>query len=199
MLLSAFTIYANNQKPTICIDPGHGGFDGGAKINETIEKDITLKASLIIGRMLEQTGYKVIYTRTTDTSLATEKVQDMKKRLKIINKETNLLYISIHANTYSSKLVKGAQTFYNQKNDLSKSLACFIQDNFQLEDKTNQRAAKAIKDKYLTDNATTPGCIVELGFMSNPSDLDILLSNEKLEYRCLMIYLGILKYLEYNN
>jgi N-acetylmuramoyl-L-alanine amidase len=60
------------------------------------------------------------------------------------------------------------------------------------------RAAKSISGKYLLDNAVTIGCLVELGFMSNENDLNILISNDLLEYRCLMIYLGILKYLEYN-
>ena len=66
------------------------------------------------------------------------------------------------------------------------------------EDKTNKRIAKLIKDKYLTDNALIPGVIVELGFMSNEVDLNIMTNEKTLEYRCLMIYLGILKYLENN-
>ena len=77
-------------------------------------------------------------------------------------------------------------------------LADSIQDYLLQEDKTNKRIAKLIKDKYLTDNALIPGVIVELGFMSNEVDLNIMTNEKTLEYRCLMIYLGILKYLENN-
>lgn len=198
LLLLSFTVYINTLDPTICIDAGHGGFDGGAVANNVVEKDITLKASLILGSMLEHTGYKVIYTRTKDLSLTSDKVTDMKERLKIINRKTNILYISIHANTYPSNKVFGAQVFYSKNIELSKKLAEYIQDYFLQEDKTNNRLAKLINGKYLTDNAVIPGCIVELGFMSNEHDLNILTNDKTLEYRCLMIYLGILKYLEYN-
>lgn len=198
LLLLSFTVYINTLEPTICIDAGHGGFDGGAVANNVVEKDITLKASLILGSMLEHTGYKVIYTRTKDLSLTSDKVTDMKERLKIINRKTNILYISIHANTYPSNKVFGAQVFYSKNIELSKKLAEYIQDYFLQEDKTNNRLAKLINGKYLTDNAVIPGCIVELGFMSNEHDLNILTNDKTLEYRCLMIYLGILKYLEYN-
>lgn len=198
LLLVSFTVYITTPHETICIDAGHGGFDGGAVFNKTLEKDITLKASLILGRMLENTGYNVIYTRKTDNSLTNEKVSDMKERLKIINKKSNILYISIHANKYPSSVVSGAQVFYSNKNSLSKNLSENIQTYLKEEDKTNKRLAKVIKDKYITDNAIIPGCIVELGFMSNENDLKIMTTNKTLEYRCLMIYLGILKYLEYN-
>ena len=198
LLLVSFTVYITAPHKTICIDAGHGGFDGGAVFNNTLEKDITLSASLILGRMLENTGYSVIYTRKTDNSLTNEKVSDMKERLKIINKKSNILYISIHANKYPSSVVSGAQVFYSNKNSLSKNLSENIQTYLREEDKTNKRLAKVIKDKYITDNAIIPGCIVELGFMSNEKDLKIMTTNKTLEYRCLMIYLGILKYLEYN-
>lgn len=198
LLLVSFTVYITTPHKTICIDAGHGGFDGGAVFNNTLEKDITLSASLILGRMLENTGYSVIYTRKTDNSLTNEKVSDMKERLKIINKKSNILYISIHANKYPSCVVSGAQVFYSNKNSLSKNLSENIQTYLREEDKTNKRLAKVIKDKYITDNAIIPGCIVELGFMSNEKDLKIMTTNKTLEYRCLMIYLGILKYLEYN-
>lgn len=198
LFLVSFTVYKTISYKTICIDAGHGGFDGGAVSSNIVEKDITLKASLYLGRMLEETGYKVIYTRTIDTSLKNEKVADMKERLKIINKKSNILFISIHANIYPSNVVHGAQVFYSQKYNLSKNLSLFIQEYLCLEDKTNKRLAKSIKDKYITDNALIPGAIVELGFMSNEEDLKIMTNDKTLEYRCLMIYLGILKYLEYN-
>lgn len=198
LLLLSFTVYQNIPQNYICIDAGHGGYDGGATSNNVIEKDITLNASLILGKLLEQTGYHIKYTRTKDAALSNEKTKDMHKRLKIINEDTNILYISIHANIYPQASVKGAQTFYNSKNEQSKMLGEFIQDYLKLEDKTNNRLSKAIKNKYIVDNAKIPGCIVELGFLSNQEDQAILTNEKTLEYRMLMVYLGIIKYLEYN-
>ena len=82
--------------------------------------------------------------------------------------------------------------FYSQKYNLSKNLSLFIQEYLCLEDKTNKRLAKSIKDKYITDNALIPGAIVELGFMSNPQE-DKLMETE--EYQDKMVN-GIVSGLE---
>ena len=58
-----------NQR-IILIDPGHGGFDGGAKSKSgVIEKDINLQISLKLKDALEQKGYKVYLTREGDQGL----------------------------------------------------------------------------------------------------------------------------------
>ena len=50
----------------IVIDAGHGGFDNGAMYQGRKEKDDNLDLALAVGKILEQQGYYVIYTRTTD-------------------------------------------------------------------------------------------------------------------------------------
>ena len=77
LLLLSFTVYQNIPQNYICIDAGHGGYDGGATSNNVIEKDITLNASLILGKLLEQTGYHIKYTRTKDDALSNEKTKDI--------------------------------------------------------------------------------------------------------------------------
>ncbi len=198
-LLTASSVIKENNTKIVVIDAGHGGFDGGAERDKYIEKDITLNASLILGEMLEKTGYKVTYTRKNNFALDRYKVKDMQKRLKIINRESTMIFISLHANIYHSPVVRGAQVFYNSNNKNSKILSEYIQEMFTVEDKLNKKNAKGITGKYILDEATSTGCIVEMGFMSNPDDLKILTSDALLEKRCLMIYLGILKYLEINS
>ena len=51
---------------TIVIDAGHGGSDGGATYNGRLEKDDNLRLALAVGDLLEQRGYRVVYTRTED-------------------------------------------------------------------------------------------------------------------------------------
>ena len=58
----------NNNKIVVCIDPGHGDFDAGAKgLSGSLEKDIVLDISLKLGKLLEENGVKVLYTRTNDS------------------------------------------------------------------------------------------------------------------------------------
>ena len=51
---------------TIVIDAGHGGADPGAVFEGRQEKDDTLRLALAVGKILEENGQNVIYTRTTD-------------------------------------------------------------------------------------------------------------------------------------
>lgn len=139
--------------------------------------------------------YPVVYTRDTDCSLASSKQKDMKERLKIINSKHNILYLSIHANTYPSPLIHGAQTFYKALDEDSIRLANHIQDRLLKYDNTNKRSAKSIKDKYLIDNQLIPGVIVELGFLTNPGDAQTLQDSFELTKMMNQIYIGVLEYL----
>ena len=65
-----------------------------------------------------------------------------------------------------------------------------------LVDSTNKRVPKDISGKYLLDHTQKVGCLVELGFLNNESDLEKLTDDEQLRKISLMIYLGILEYLE---
>ena len=56
--------------PTIVLDPGHGGEDGGAvSPNGLRESDLNLEISLRTGDLLRFLGFPVILTRETDRSI----------------------------------------------------------------------------------------------------------------------------------
>ena len=50
----------------IVLDAGHGGTDPGAIYKERKEKDDNLELTLAVGKILEDNGIDVVYTRTTD-------------------------------------------------------------------------------------------------------------------------------------
>ena len=51
---------------SIMLDAGHGGQDPGAVYKGRQEKDDNLKLALAVGKILENNGINVLYTRTTD-------------------------------------------------------------------------------------------------------------------------------------
>ena len=51
---------------TIALDAGHGGANPGATYNGRQEKDDALRLTLAVGRLLENAGMNVVYTRTDD-------------------------------------------------------------------------------------------------------------------------------------
>lgn len=199
VLSAGLIIRANklSQSMTIVIDPGHGGFDGGASSRGVNEKDITLKLSLLLKGHLTMSGFNVILTRETDSALAHTKASDIKKRVSLINGKADL-YLSIHVNKFPDASVQGAQTFYNQNNDQSKVLAETLQEYLKYLDIKNHRVAKKINGIYLVDHVSVTGCLVEVGFISNPQDFELLSTHKYLEQLAYTISTGIIVYLANN-
>jgi len=93
----------------IVIDPGHGGFDTGAKgPRGLMEKDVCLDVALRLGKLIEEniSGAEVIYTRKNDSYVPLE------QRTAIANNADADLFISIHANSSDSREVRGVETYY---------------------------------------------------------------------------------------
>ena len=93
----------------IVIDPGHGGFDTGAKgPHGLLEKDVCLDVALRLGQMIRDNipGAEVVYTRKDDSYVPLE------DRTAIANSADADLFISIHANSSDIREVRGVETYY---------------------------------------------------------------------------------------
>lgn len=193
------SIKLENDEQVIYIDPGHGGMDGGCVGHDgTFEKDINLQISFLIRDNLEKSGLIVNLTRNGDYDLSNEnsknhKREDMEKRCELLNK--GKLFVSIHTNEYQGKNVKGAQVFYYGDNN--KLFANIIQNSLKEEVKTTRKALE-IKEKYLLINTNKPGCIVEVGFMSNPNELKLLKEKTYQKRIANAISIGIIEYIKVN-
>ncbi len=190
---------------TIVIDPGHGGEDGGAtgKLS-THEKDINLAIALKLERLLKISGFNVVMTRTTDTSINDDnldtikerKVSDIHNRLKIIEAQGNCVFISIHQNHFTDSRYSGAQMFYSTKNANSKELAESIKSRVvELLQPENTRETKpATSSIYLLWHTNTPAVLVECGFLSNESEAAKLNDKVYQQQMAFAIYNGFLDY-----
>lgn len=186
---------------TICVDPGHGGKDGGAIYNGINEKDINLEIGILLKDVLEEMGYMVVLTRDDDYHLPKggtyTKVTDLNERIKIIEESQAYLVISIHANKFESSSVHGAQTFYNSRSRDSMVLASLIQKNLNENIENNNRISKSIDTIYMLNYLKIPSVIVESGFMSNSIDLKNI-TNPDFQYKfASLIASSINEYLMY--
>ena len=84
----------------IVLDPGHGGPDHGTENPRLrlMEKTFTLDVALRLKKLLEQQGYRVIMTRSTDTKLALEQEADLRLRGEVAVAAHADLFLSIHFN-----------------------------------------------------------------------------------------------------
>ena len=78
---------------TVVLDPGHGGHDRGAISKFGFEKDFALDVSLRARKLLEQQGYKVVMTRSTDVFIPLE------RRPAVANNIAGSIFVSIHFNS----------------------------------------------------------------------------------------------------
>ena len=97
-------------KKVIVLDPGHGGHDpgnlGGVKVNGISEKNVTMSASRNIKKILEVSGrYEVILTRNRDIFL------NLRERARVAHSNNADLFISIHADAFTSPSVRGATIY----------------------------------------------------------------------------------------
>jgi len=190
------------QKEQICIvvDAGHGGSDPGkVGINNALEKDINLQIAGMLKKFLEAEDIKVVMTREDENGLYDEntsnkKVQDMKRRLEIIEEADPLLVVSIHQNSYHEEYVKGAQVFYYKTSEKSKELAELLQDTLRTLDAENKRQAKGNDSYYLLKKTQKPIVIVECGFLSNTAEAQKLVTPYYQEKMAWNIHMGIMKY-----
>lgn len=188
----------------VVIDAGHGGSDPGkVGINNQLEKEINLKVAEILKDFLQAEGIEVVMTRENDNGLYDEnasnkKVQDMKRRLEIIEKAEPEIVVSIHQNSYHEEYVKGAQVFYYATSENSKQLAEVIQEQLRSLDPDNHRQAKGNDSYFLLKKTSKPIVIVECGFLSNREEAEKLSSSLYQEKMAWNIHMGIMKYLNQN-
>lgn len=188
----------------IVIDPGHGGPDGGAiGRDKTSEKEITLIVAKKVRDYLQQSGALVYLTREADKDLASEqtkglsarKSEDIRNRLAFIYEKEADLFITIHLNALPSTRWRGAQTFYNSHLDENEHLAKMIQAELIRNLENTNRQALQIQNIYLLKYAEVPGSLVELGFLSNEEERELLKDSKYQRKLALSIYQGILKYM----
>lgn len=168
---------------TVLLDAGHGGRDGGCVgASGSIEKELNLAYTLEIKRMLEDAGVCVVLTRTQDEALYSplarnKKLDDMQKRVAIINRAKPDLYISIHMNSTSYTYRQGAQVYYGQVNDSGKAFAEILAKTYNRLLPNASPTAKS-GDLYILDQTTYAGVLVECGFLSNAEEEVHLLTKE---------------------
>lgn len=188
---------------TIVLDPGHGGPDGGAVGSDnTVEKDIALQVSKQLQRYLQQAGALVYLTREKDEDLAAEetkglarrKSEDIRKRIAFIEEKRADFFLTIHLNALPSERWRGAQTFYYPKFDENSHLAKMVQAEIRRNMENTNREALEINGIYLLKHADIPGALVEIGFLSNVEERELLKQEEYRESMAASIYQGILRY-----
>lgn len=186
-IVPAFSSGYPVQPPTLILDAGHGGEDGGASsASGHKESEINLSIVLKLESLLAFLGTDTILTRSEDISihddgcitLREKKVSDLKNRVSLIQNTPNAMVISVHQNTFTDPRYQGAQVFYDV-GDLSSQWGTYTQELIRtVLDSNNKRKAALIPDHvYLFSHIDCPAILIECGFLSNGEEASLLLTD----------------------
>jgi N-acetylmuramoyl-L-alanine amidase len=147
---------------TVVVDAGHGGYDRGAKaVRGLDEKMLTLDVARRLKPLLEQRGYRVIMTRTSDVFIP------LGGRTAISNIHPDAAFVSIHFNSSPRRAANGVETYYY--NPRSAPLAANILREIATCYGSHSRGVKFAR-YYVLHHNERPATLLELGFISNAKE-----------------------------
>lgn len=170
----------------IVIDPGHGGHDQGAEgITGTLEKDITLETAKLLTRKLESGGAKVIMTRNKDEYIA---LNNRTAAATIGNADA---LISIHYDSTDDSITTGHTTYYYHSYE--KKLADSIHNHLNQKIDLKNRGVR-FGNYYVVRESDRPAVLLELGYLSNQSEEEVIKVNQFQDAATTAIYDGLIDY-----
>lgn len=175
----------------IMIDPGHGGKDSGAVSEGVREKDLTLATATKLANHLEAEGATVNFTRADDMFISLE------NRVFQSNAHETDVFISLHYDYFNDPEVNGINTYYansNTSKELSEKIHTALAGELDMTDRGIRQ-----ENYYVLKHNQNPAVLLELGFISNPSDLEKVQTDEYQTEVAEAITNGLVEYFDVEN
>ena len=169
---------------SITIDAGHGGNDSGA-IGPTgvTEKSVTLRVALALQKLLTSEGATVYMTRTTDTEVspkgaAASDIEELQARCDVANRHNSDIFISIHMDSFTNGAAKGTTGYYyalgsKKSRDLADKVRAGVIDQIGTPSRGTQSC-----NFYVVKHTDMPATLVEVAFISNPTEEKLMNSED---------------------
>ncbi len=172
------------------LDPGHGGSESGAVgPNGAREKDLNVRIAEITKWYLEEAGYSVLLTRTTDIRIP------LRSRAEMANAVDPIAFISIHHNGGATRRqsTPGTEMFVDGGNPEARRLGGILFEelvgrlsNYEADwvgtwrNGVSTRYNSSGEDLYGIHRYTpgVPSVITEAGYLSNASEAALFVDND---------------------
>ncbi len=157
----------------IWLDAGHSKVSRGAVGNGIDEMEYVTYVVLETGRVLEENGFEVGYSRKTFNSCngATTLNKDLNNRCALANEFKADLFVSVHNNCFSNSSANGIETLvYDKDTAESIEVAKIVQQDLVKGTGMSNRGLKYRPDLAVLRETNMTAILVELGFLSNVDD-----------------------------
>lgn len=183
----------------IFIDQGHnpGTINAGASGNGLVEAEITYNVGSYLAEMLEADDrFEVMTSRTyPEQVLGFDTPSSLRERVTMANDWPADYFISIHVNANENPAINGSEVYVYQRFSRAYHLAEDVLESIVEVVGTKDNQVRINPTFYVLRMTTMPAILVELAYLTNPEDAQLLASDQ---YEFAQgIYLGILRYFEF--
>ena len=179
----------------IYVDQGHNPVNpnAGAEGNGLREQDVVYRIGRELADRLRAAGYEVRLSRpTANTQLGTSNATSLRTRVDEANSWGADYYISLHTNSSSSPAATGTEALVYSSPSRAASLARDILAQITAKTGLRNRGVVVRSGLYVLRKTRMPAVLLELGFISNPNDAELL--SEQPELFAEAITQGIINY-----
>jgi len=180
----------------VVIDPGHGGSDPGAIGPSGVrEKDVNLAIASRVAEILKQQGVNALLTRG-------EEEAGLVERAELANSNDAEVFVSIHSNSSTNSGMGGTATYtyapagtsLGLQRESRRRLATLLQE--ELVQALGLRDAGVFEENFsVLRNTSMPAALVEVAFLSNPAEEQLLTSPDFQNRAAQAIARAIVRYL----
>ncbi len=164
----------NKIRYKIYIDQGHNPVNpnAGAEGNGLREQDIVFRVGILLRDLLEENGhFEVKLSRpTAETQLGTSQNTSLAARANGANEWGADYFLSLHCNASASPEATGSEAYVYSVSSPAYRLAEEILRRMNLSTGLKNRGVMARPSLYVLRKTAMPAALIELGFITNPSD-----------------------------
>ena len=180
----------------IFIDQGHNPVNpnAGAEANGVREQDVTFQVGVRLAALLNSNpNFEARLSRPTpETQLGTSTASSLQARVDGANSWPADYFISLHCNISEITTASGSEAYVYSAEGPAYDLATRILEGLHDATGLQNRGVTATTHLYVLRNTAMPAVLVEMGYLSNPSDAHLLSTDPQSFARG--IYNGILAY-----
>ncbi|MDD2189582.1 MAG: N-acetylmuramoyl-L-alanine amidase [Eubacteriales bacterium] len=180
----------------IFIDQGHNPVNpnAGAEVRGIREQDINYEVGVRLAALLnENPNFEARLSRNSPTEqLGTSTTTSLQARVYAANSWPADFFISLHCNVSDILAASGSEAYVFRADSPAYYMATRILEGINYMTGLANRGVMINTGLYVLRATAMPAVLVEMGFMSNPVDLNLLVSDPQSFARG--IYYGILAY-----
>lgn len=180
----------------IFIDQGHNPVNpnAGAEGNGYREQDITFEIGRRLAAILEENGYETRLSRpSAETQLGTSVATSLSERVDNANSWGADYFVSLHTNASVNPQASGTEVLVYSRSSPAYELARSVLEQLRLSTGLRSRGVVTRPGLYVLRRTAMPAILVEMGFITNPTDADLMANSPQLFARGIAD--GIIDYL----